>query len=61
MKLLTIVATLFIPLTFIAGIYGMNFKVMPELEWPWGYPLALGLMAAIALVMLFWFRKRNLL
>lgn len=61
MKLLTIVATLFIPLTFVAGIYGMNFKVMPELEWPWGYPLALGLMLVVALVMLFWFRRRRLL
>ena len=46
MKMLTIIATIFIPLTFIAGIYGMNFKYMPELEWPWGYFLALVLMAA---------------
>ncbi|PQP33955.1 magnesium and cobalt transport protein CorA, partial [Desulfobacteraceae bacterium SEEP-SAG9] len=37
MKVLTIIATLFIPLTFIAGVYGMNFKYMPELEWRWGY------------------------
>ena len=37
MKVLTIIATIFMPLTFIAGVYGMNFKYMPELEWPWGY------------------------
>jgi len=61
MKLLTIVATIFIPLTFIAGIYGMNFKYMPELDWHWGYPLSLGLMAVIAGLMMFWFRKRKLL
>jgi magnesium transporter len=39
MKVLTIIATLFIPLTFVAGIYGMNFKYMPELEWRWSYPI----------------------
>ncbi len=46
MKVLTVIATLFIPLTFIASIYGMNFEYMPELAWRWGYPSALGLMAA---------------
>jgi magnesium transporter len=61
MKLLTIVATLFIPLTFVAGIYGMNFKVMPELEWPWGYPVALGVMVLIAAAMILWFRRSKLL
>ena len=59
MKVLTIIATLFIPLTFIAGIYGMNFKHMPELEWHWGYPLILLIMAIIALFMLFYFRKNR--
>lgn len=62
MKVLTIIATIFIPLTFIAGIYGMNFDPasspwnMPELGWYWGYPAALGLMAVIAvgLVWFFW-------
>lgn len=39
MKVLTIIATIFMPLTFLAGIYGMNFKYMPELEWRWGYPM----------------------
>lgn len=59
MKLLTIIATIFIPLTFIAGIYGMNFKFMPELEWHWGYPLALSVMAVIVIFMLFYFRKNR--
>jgi magnesium transporter len=47
MKFLTIVGTIFIPLTFIAGIYGMNFQVMPELTWRWGYFAILLLMLAI--------------
>jgi magnesium transporter len=59
MKLLTIIATIFIPLTFIAGIYGMNFKFMPELEWHWGYFVALGVMFAIFLIMLIWFRRKR--
>ncbi len=56
MKVLTIIATIFIPLTFVVGIYGMNFDNMPELHWRYGYFAAMGLMAAIALVMLgfFW-------
>jgi magnesium transporter len=59
MKVLTVIATLFIPLTFIASIYGMNFKHMPELEWPWGYAWALGLMAVTALGMLTYFRRKG--
>jgi len=65
MKLLTIIATIFMPLTFIAGIYGMNFNTgksglnMPELNWPYGYPFALGLMLAVAVVMLLYFRKKE--
>jgi magnesium transporter len=59
MKVLTIIATIFIPVTFVAGIYGMNFKNMPELEWPWGYGLAWGAMAAIAVAMLAFFRKKR--
>lgn len=59
MKVLTIISTIFMPLTFIAGIYGMNFKFMPELDWRFGYPLCLGIMAAIALVMLAFFRRRR--
>ncbi|MHB1294046.1 MAG: magnesium/cobalt transporter CorA [Anaerolineae bacterium] len=59
MKVLTIIATIFIPLTFVAGVYGMNFRYMPELAWRWGYPVALALMFSIALVMLVYFRKKR--
>jgi len=59
MQVLTIIATIFIPLTFIAGIYGMNFKHMPELEWRWGYPAALLVMAIIAVLMLIYFKRRD--
>lgn len=59
MKVLTIIATIFIPLTFIAGIYGMNFQYMPELQWPWAYPATLLLMAAVAVTMLFYFRRKR--
>src|SRR4030066_215591 len=59
MKVLTIIATIFMPLTFLAGIYGMNFKFMPELEWTWGYPASLGLMLGISLTMLFFFRRKR--
>lgn len=58
-KVLTIIATLFMPLTFVAGIYGMNFEYMPELKMRHGYPMVLGLMAAIALVMFTYFRKKR--
>jgi magnesium transporter len=59
MKVLTVIATLFIPLTFIASIYGMNFEHIPELHWRYGYAYALGLMAATAAVMLAYFRRRG--
>jgi magnesium transporter len=59
MKVLTIMSTIFIPLTFIAGVYGMNFRHMPELERPWGYPLALGIMAVTATGMVIYFRRRR--
>ena len=59
MKVLTIIATLFIPLTFLAGIYGMNFKYMPELEWKWGYPSILVLMVIIIILMFAWFRRKR--
>ena len=59
MRVLTILATIFIPLTFIAGIYGMNFKYMPELLLPWGYPAALLFMAAVAGGMLLWFWRNR--
>ena len=59
MKVLTIIATIFIPLTFVAGVYGMNFERMPELKWAWGYPMALGVMFAVAVVMLVFFRRKK--
>jgi magnesium transporter len=59
MKVLTIVATIFIPLTFLAGIYGMNFKYMPELEWPWGYFVTLAIMAGLAITMAIFFRRKG--
>src|SRR3972149_3843884 len=55
MKVLTIIATIFIPLTFIAGVYGMNFRNMPEIEWQWGYPLSLLIMGGVAIIMLIFF------
>lgn len=59
MKVLTIIATLFIPLTFITGLYGMNFHYMPELEWPFGYPMVLLIMVAVASMMLLFFKRKN--
>ncbi len=65
MKVLTLIATLFIPLGFVAGVYGMNFDHstsswnMPELSWTFGYPFALGLMAAMATVLLVYFRRKG--
>jgi magnesium transporter len=59
MKVLTIITTIFMPLTFIVGIYGMNFEHMPELKWEWGYPLVVGVMVMIAVAMLgFFIRKK---
>jgi len=65
MKLLTVISTIFIPLTFIAGVYGMNFNTeksplnMPELNWYWGYPLCLAVMLAIAIGLVFFFWRRG--
>jgi magnesium transporter len=65
MKLLTVISTIFIPLTFIAGIYGMNFNTeksalnMPELNWAWGYPFSLALMGGIALSLVLFFWRRG--
>jgi magnesium transporter len=59
MKVLTIIATIFIPLTFISSIYGMNFEHMPELKWRWGYPALWLLMAAVAGGLLLYFRRRR--
>lgn len=58
-RTLTVFSAIFLPLTFIVGVYGMNFKVMPELEWAWGYPMALVLMAIVAASMIFWMRQKK--
>ncbi len=59
MKVLTIIATIFIPLSFFAGVWGMNFEYMPELKKPWAYPAALTLMATIAIGLLIYFRRKG--
>ena len=59
MRVLTVFSAFFLPLTFIVGIYGMNFRRMPELEWQFGYPLTLALMAAVCLAIFLWFRRRG--
>ncbi len=59
MKVLTVFAAVFIPLTLIAGIYGMNFKYMPELEWRWGYPVLLVVMLTIGIGLLVMFKRRG--
>jgi magnesium transporter len=65
MKLLTIISTIFIPLSFVAGVYGMNFDPevsawnMPELKWIYGYPLSLAIMGTVAGGLLIYFRRRR--
>ncbi len=59
MTILTVITSIFVPMTFIASIYGMNFKNMPELEWQWGYPTVLGVMALLAISMLYYFYKKK--
>jgi magnesium transporter len=65
MKVLTIIATIFMPLSFIAGIYGMNFNPdvspfnMPELNWKYGYPALIALMALVAVGMIRYFKKKK--
>jgi magnesium transporter len=59
MRVLTIMSTIFIPLTFVVGLYGMNFRHMPELDWPWAYPLLLALMLGTGLGMVLYFRRRG--
>ncbi|GAB4167460.1 MAG: magnesium/cobalt transporter CorA [Wenzhouxiangellaceae bacterium] len=58
-KIFSVLAVIFMPPTMIASIYGMNFRHMPELSWPWGYPLALALMLAAALLPYWWFRRKG--
>jgi magnesium transporter len=59
MKVLTVIATIFIPLSFFAGLYGMNFEHMPELSLPWAYPALLGFMTATALGMVGYFKHKG--
>jgi magnesium transporter len=59
MKVLTVIATIFIPLTFIVGIYGMNFKFMPELDIPWAYYAVWGVMISVVVAMVFYFRRKK--
>ena len=59
MMTLTVISTIFLPLTFIVGLYGMNFKNMPELEWQYGYFLVVAIMFGIALGMLWVFKKKG--
>ncbi|WP_338447825.1 magnesium/cobalt transporter CorA [Niallia oryzisoli] len=59
MKVLTIITSIFAPLTFIAGIYGMNFEHMPELTWKYGYLLALGIMVIVGVLLYLWFKRKG--
>lgn len=59
MMVLTVITSIFIPLTFIAGVYGMNFKNMPELTWKYGYFIILAIMAIIAIEMFLWFKRKG--
>lgn len=59
MRTLTIISVFFMPLTFIVGVYGMNFKNMPELEWYYGYPAIMLAMAVLAALIYYWFKKRR--
>jgi magnesium transporter len=59
MKVLTIIATIFIPLTFIVGVYGMNFRFMPELEWRWSYLIIWTIMIVVAVFMIFYFKRKR--
>lgn len=61
MKLLTIFSAFFLPLTFIAGIYGMNFENMPELRWHLGYFFTIGVMVIIAVIIFYWFKRKKIL
>ena len=59
MKTLTVITTIFMPLTFIAGLYGMNFENMPELKWEYGYFLILAIMLLIGIAMMNWFKRKG--
>jgi magnesium transporter len=59
MKVLTIISTTFIPLSFLTGLYGMNFKYMPELDWRWGYPAVIVVMVSVIASFLVFFKRRK--
>ncbi|SJM90676.1 Magnesium transport protein CorA [Crenothrix polyspora] len=59
MKVLTVFASIFIPLTFIAGVYGMNFEYMPELKWRWGYPVLWSVFVGVSVFLLAYFKKKK--
>jgi magnesium transporter len=59
MRVLTVFSAFFLPLTFIVGVYGMNFSFMPELEKHWGYPAVLLVMLAVSAIIFIWFRRRG--
>jgi magnesium transporter len=59
MKVLTVMASIFIPLTFIVGVYGMNFDNMPELHWKNGYFMVLGMMGFVLVLMLIYFKRKR--
>ena len=59
MRILTVVTSIFIPLTFITSVYGMNFKYIPEFDWPWAYPLLWVLMIAMAILQIIYFRRKG--
>jgi magnesium transporter len=58
-KFLTVISTFFIPLTFLVGVYGMNFDYMPELRWHWGYLMIWGVMAAVVFIMIWFFKRKK--
>jgi len=58
-RVLTVFSVFFMPLTFIVGIYGMNFDFMPELRWPFGYLYAMGLMVFVTFIIYLWFKKKG--
>lgn len=59
MRMLTIISVFFMPLTFIVGVYGMNFKYMPELEWKYGYAAVMILMVGLSAIIYFWFKRKK--
>ena len=59
MKVLAIFSAIFMPLTFVAGIYGMNFNIMPELTWTYGYPMVMGVMTILAISLIWYFKYKK--